>query len=125
MNDIDQIIRDTLSEEDAKWFDELNEQSMAELIVAAFRGKMRWLVAMGYLATLAFLLLAAVAAVQFFRAASTQAMVGWAVGFGLCLSAIGMMKIWYWMELNRIAVMREMKRFELQLARLCSRRSRP
>ena len=48
MKDIDEAIRDALSEEDAKWFDELDEHSMPELVVDSFRGKRRWFVAMVY-----------------------------------------------------------------------------
>ena len=44
--------------------------------------------------------------------------IAWAGGFGLSLIAIAMLKIWYWMELNKNAVTREVKRVELQLARL-------
>jgi hypothetical protein len=32
-----------------------------------------------------------------------------------------MMKIWYWLELNKNAVTREIKRLELQVARLSAR----
>ena len=39
-----------------------------------------------------------------------------AVALVFLLIAISMMKIWYWMELNKHAIMRELKRVELQLA---------
>jgi|GEM_PF-3584282 len=34
---------------------------------------------------------------------------------------IGLIKIWYWMELNRNTVLREIKRLELQVAHLAGR----
>ncbi|MEE8169622.1 MAG: DUF6768 family protein [Phycisphaerae bacterium] len=37
------------------------------------------------------------------------------------MSAVAMLKIWYWMEMQRIVVMREIKRVELQIARLAAR----
>ena len=39
----------------------------------------------------------------------------------VCFSAIAGMKVWYWLELNKNAVTREIKRLELQIARLASR----
>jgi hypothetical protein len=32
-----------------------------------------------------------------------------------------MLKVWYWIEMQRIVVMREIKRVELQIARLSAR----
>jgi hypothetical protein len=61
------------------------------------------------------------AAVEFGRAASTQEMIAWATGFLICGLATTMLKVWYWMELNRNTILREVKRVELQLARLSNR----
>ncbi len=46
---------------------------------------------------------------------------GQARGFVFCMGAISMMKIWYWMEMQRIGVTREIKRLELQVACLTQR----
>ena len=118
MKDIDDLIRETLSEEDAQWFEEWDEQSLTERVVDSFRGKSRWLVMLVYFAILVFTALMVLAAVKFFAAESTQAMIAWAAGFLFCGLTITMMKVWYWMELNRNMVLREVKRVELQLARL-------
>jgi uncharacterized membrane protein YciS (DUF1049 family) len=48
-------------------------------------------------------------------------MIGWATGFVWCALFIMMVKIWYWLDLNRNAVTREIKRLELQVAQLSRR----
>lgn len=47
----------------------------------------------------------------------------WATGFVVCAIAIAMMKVWYWLELNKNSLAREIKRLELELANLSRRLS--
>ena len=121
MNDIDELIKQALCEDDAKWFDELDEQAMHEMVIDSFRGKLRWFVVLVYISVVLFTVLLAVCAWQLFRTEDVHAAMAW--GFGLLFSAlaVAMLKIWYWMELNKNAMIREMKRMELQLARLSAR----
>lgn len=116
MKDIDDLIRETLSEEDSRWFDEWDDQSLTEMVVDSFRGKSRWLVILVYVSILVFVILMVIAAVQFFRAETTKEMIACATGFLFCNLAVAMLKMWYWMELNKNALSRGIKRFELQLA---------
>ncbi|MBZ0171437.1 MAG: hypothetical protein K8E66_03575 [Phycisphaerales bacterium] len=48
-------------------------------------------------------------------------MIGWGLGFLMAMIAVSMMKTWYFMEMNRNCVLREVKRVELQIARLAER----
>ena len=57
----------------------------------------------------------------FFDAETTRAQIAWAAGFVYTLIMIMGIKIWYWNELNKNALIREVKRLELQIARLSSR----
>ncbi len=62
-------------------------------------------------------------AVQFFKVETTREMIAWAIGFVFCINAVAMLKMWYFMEMNKNAVTREVKRLELQIARLAKRLS--
>lgn len=121
MNDIDDLIKRALCDDDARWFEELDEQTMREMVIDSFRGKRRWFVLIVYVFIGLFTLMAVVSAVELFRTAELAGMITWAVAFLFCCLVVAMMKIWYWMELNKNATIREMKRIELQLARLSSR----
>lgn len=125
MSDLDRKIRDALAEEEAELLEQFGEPSLPEQVRDSFRGRSRWLVAVTFAATVGYMALAVVSAVRFFQAEEVQAMIAWAVAFGVSLLSIALMKIWYWMELNRNAVTREVKRLELQVARLASQLRKP
>lgn len=122
MNELDKKIAEALRKEDADLFREIGEEpGIFEMLLETFRGKHRWLNLLGAIWTLAFLVLGIASAVAFFRAEATRGMLTWASACILCMWAVGLAKVWYWMEMQRIVVMREIKRVELQIARLAAR----
>ena len=122
MKDIDDKIRQALRAEDADLFDEVEgEQSLHQMVMETFRGRKRWIVLMAISVGIMFMGLAVLCAVQFFGAETTKQMIAWSIGFVFAFSAVTAMKVWYWMELNKNAIKREIKRLELQIARLAGR----
>jgi hypothetical protein len=122
MNELDKKIREVLHKEDAELFEGFEaEQSLLEMMVDTFRGRHRWLVAMMAVWSLVFFVLAIVTAVKFFGAETTRDIVMWATACVLCMSAVSMLKLWYFLEMNKNALTREIKRLELQIARLAGR----
>ena len=122
MNELDRKIQEALRKEDAELFAEFgDEPSILERVMETFRGKHRWLTFMGVFWGTVFLVLLTLAAVRFFKAEQTRELLLWAAACIVCTSAISMMKVWYWMELNKNALTREIKRLELQIARLAAR----
>jgi K+ transporter len=125
MSELDTKIRAALAAEESALLQSFAEPSLPEQIVETFRGRNRWLVVMAFVLTAAFVGFAVFTAISFFYAESTKTTIGWASGFGLCLITIAMMKIWYWIELSKNNVLREVKRMELQVARLASQLKKP
>ena len=122
MSERDMKIREALRKEDAELFQEIGEEpGIFEIVFETFRGRRRWLNVLGAACTVTFLAFGIVSAVAFFRAEATRDVVMWAAACVMCMSAVAMLKVWYWMELQRIVVMREIKRVELQIARLAAR----
>ena len=68
-----------------------------------------------------FLGLGVFSAIKFFKAEATNDVVTWASAFIVCMIGVSMLKIWYWMEMQRNILTREIKRVELQIARLAAR----
>ena len=118
---IDSLIREALSAEDAHWFDKIDEQPLHDMVFDTLRGKSRWLVWMVFASMFVFMAIAGLSIFRFINAEGTHEIIGWAVAFLFSFITIVMLKTWYWLELNRRAVTREIKRFELQLARLSGR----
>ena len=122
MNDLDRKIRESPRAEDAELFEEFGEEpSLFEMAMELFRGRNRWLIVLTMFWTLVFIALSVFTAIKFFQAETTRDLLMWAVAFVISVMAVSMMKIWSWMEINRNFVTREIKRVELQIARLAAR----
>ena len=114
MNGIDDKIREDaellkLSPEDS---------SLHYMLIESFRGKHRWLNTMAVGWTFVAVTLAVVAVYQFFHAEGTQAMIAWATAFLWFSLWVAMLKLWFWMEMQRLPITREIKRLELKIVEL-------
>lgn len=113
---LDEQIAASLRREAEHYQQELGKDpSVLDLVSDTFHSRMRLLVVMVIIATLAYCGLMVFCAWQFFAATSTQAQIGWATGFLASLLAVVAFKMWYWMELQKSAILREIKRAELRL----------
>ncbi|MCZ6836884.1 MAG: hypothetical protein O7G85_14000 [Planctomycetota bacterium] len=124
MRDLDEKIRMALLEKDRELFDEhAGEQGLFEMVAETFRGRHRWLVILVCFYSVVFTGLAIFTAVRFFQAdeSSMREMIAWAIAFVFCFNAVAMLKMWYFMEMNKNSTIREIKRVELQIARLAGR----
>jgi K+ transporter len=122
MKNIDDTIRDALRAEDRELFEEFGgEQSLFDMVVESFRGRNLWIKIGMFFNILVFTVLAVVAAIQFFGADTTRGMIGWATGFLFCCLGTMMMKLWWWAQMDKNCLTREIKRLELQIARLAAR----
>jgi uncharacterized membrane protein YciS (DUF1049 family) len=126
MKDIDEKIREALQQEDSELLEHYrNEQTIPQMVIDVFRTRHRWLAMWVFTAGTVLFLLEFVVAYQFFHAESTRAMIAWATGFVVCAIVIAMTKVWFWLELNKNSLAREIKRLELELANLSRRLSVP
>ena len=122
MSDLDDKIREALRKEDAELLEDFDEEpSVFEMLMETFRGRHRWLVFLTFFWTLVFMTLGVLSVIKFFGAVELRDMLMWAAASAFFLSGVSMMKVWYWMELNKNALTREIKRLELQIARLAGR----
>jgi len=119
MNDLDDKIRGELGKEEIEMREAFrDEPSMHEMMIDSFRGKHRMLMILNAFWMLVFLVLGVLAAIQFFDAEETRDIVMWAAACLVCVAAVSMMKVMWWMEVNRNALTREIKRLEWQVSRL-------
>lgn len=122
MTNIDDTIRDALRAEDRELFEEFGgEQSLFDMVVESFRGRNLWIKVGMFFNILVFTVLAVVTAIQFFGAETTRGMIGWSTGFLFCCLGTMMMKLWWWAQMDKNSLTREIKRLELQIARLAAR----
>jgi Family of unknown function (DUF6768) len=121
MKDIDQLIKDTLTQEEAKFYNELDEQNIFQMIGGLYHGKLKWIMVwMNFVMVIIFGLFV-YCAIQFFNTDVTNELIKWAVFGSFCMIAVGMLKLFSWMQIDKNAVLREIKRLELQVSSLASK----
>ena len=119
---VDELIREALHVEDIEGYDQLGEPGLPDMVTEVFRGRLWWIGALFMFMILLFFILSIVCAVQFLSTDDLHEMLRWGAGFFLCVVAVIGGKIWYWMQLQQLAVMREIKRVELLIAHLSEQR---
>jgi len=116
--EIDHLIREALGQTEAELLDELGEQSLPEMMTGVFRGRRRMLMVGTTAVIMLFFALSIICAVQLFTAGSPRGMLLWGTGLFVSWSSMIGFKTVSWMEMNRNALAREVKRLELQVAQL-------
>lgn len=119
-NQLDTLIREALSAEDRALFDRLGEPSLTDMLTETYRGRLRWVNLYTTVISLAFFALAVVSAVQIFQAEEVAEMIKWLLGFIAGLAITLSSKVWFWLEMQRHATSREVKRVELAVAHLAA-----
>jgi hypothetical protein len=123
MEDIDKLIKETLTQEEAKFYDELDEQNVLEMLVGLFKGKNSWIMYVMNFMTLVFFVGFIICIVKFFDTENTNELIMWSVGGIIALLAVSMLKIFAWLQMDKNALLREMKRLELQISSLSGKMS--
>ncbi|HMB38385.1 MAG TPA: DUF6768 family protein [Wenzhouxiangellaceae bacterium] len=116
---IDERIRNELEAQGGA-VDELTveEKGLFPMLFRIFTGGLARWAAFAMALTLAFVGLTVWCGYEFFTAASVDDRVFWGVLAVVAFHAVSMFKMWFFMEMNRHSVTREVKRVEIALARL-------
>ncbi len=117
-DEIDEMIRQALSEEEAKFYDDLGEQSVPEMVGGLFKGKNRWFTILTFVIQPIMFGLAVYCAIKFFNTEDLRTMMIWGLGIIVSLLSSTMLKVFLWMQMDKNAIIREVKRLELQVAML-------
>ncbi len=123
MEDIDQLIKETLTQEEAKFYDELEEQNVFEMMLGLFKGKNKWIMYGMNFMILVFFVLFIYCTIQFFDTEITKELIKWGIGSLVFLLGVSMLKVFSWMQMDKNAILREIKRLELQVSSLSGKMS--
>ena len=116
--DIDKLIKETLTQEEEKFYDSLDEQNILQMILGLFKGKNKWIMFLMNVMTLVFFGLFIYCIVQFFETDVQKDYIKWGIGSLVFLFGLSMLKVFAWMQMDKNAIFREMKRLELQISSL-------
>ena len=117
-DNIDEIIKKALTEEESEYLEKMGEQSLMEEGLELFKGRRGWIsIWIGFVIFTVFIG-SIYCAVQFFAVTETKELMIWGGGFFFGMFMVTALKIWAWMQMDRNAIIRELKRLELQIASL-------
>ena len=122
-NEIDKLITQALSKEEAEFYNQLEEQSMPEMVGGLFRGKLKWLNVMILVGMLIVFGLAVFCTIQFLSSTDQLEAIKWGAGVMFFMMATGFIKMMQFMQMENNVLLREIKRLELQMAVLAGKMS--
>lgn len=118
MENIDELIKKALSEEETDLMKRIEDESLLDMMLMNFRGKLRWLAYYTMGLILVFFGLGIFCLVEFLNAESIRDMILWGSGMFGSLLMVSLLKMWNWMQMDKNALVREIKRLELRIAQL-------
>jgi len=122
MNNIDDKILEALNSEDKEVMGIYGKElGFFGLIAESFRGPLKSIVIMVFILILIFAVMFVYCTINFFPAEDIAMKLNWLAGGLTALIVVGLMRLWYFMELNRLSVVREVKRLELQISLLAKK----
>jgi hypothetical protein len=122
MSNLDQAIRQALSAEDAEFLARFDKEApLHEQMLGTFSGPFGLLNIFAAVLTFSILGAFCYSVWQFFQISEVRDLIFWSGAALLSALAVAMLKIWFWMEVQKNQVLREVKRLELQVARLATR----
>ena len=103
---IDEIIKEALTKEESKFYDELDEQNLIEMLGGIYKGKLGWLVVILNIVIVAVFVLFIYCAIQYFSTDNTNELIRWSVAGTFCMIVVGMLKLFVWMQMDKNSILR-------------------
>jgi hypothetical protein len=110
--EVDTLIKEALTEEEAKFYYALDEQNLFQMFGGVFDGKNKWIVIMMNIVNLIVLGIFIYCIVQFFNTEVTNELIKWSIAGILCVLMLSMLKLYIWMQMDKNSIIRELKRLE-------------
>jgi len=120
MNDIDREIEKALSEEEQSLILQFEDLGLFTYFKSLFRGKDAWVTILSIIFGIILQILFFYCVYKFIVVAETDSKILWGGGAWFTAMMVAFMKVWFWMRMESNRVIREIKRVELQVARLAS-----
>lgn len=121
MDNLDKIIKETLEAEDQALMEDLQEQGLLGQFGGLFKGKMAWISVVTMAAGLVMAVIGLYSAWKFATVGDMHSALLWGGLAWVGLMTQTVIKIWTWMRMETNRSLREIKRVELQLARVLAK----
>ncbi len=118
MDDLDKQIEEALDAEDRQLLEQFGEQGLWAQAFSVYGGKQGWIAMIVTAVIFLVSIGSGVSAWKFFTATEADLAVRWGALAWFLIMIVAFMKLWLWMRMESNRVLREIKRVELQLARI-------
>lgn len=116
MNDIDEKIRQALSQEDQKLIDEIDDEAgLFDIVAMTFKGKNAWMTWNMWIMGFVVFVVGLMFVQRYLNADDLKESLNWALAIITCLVLMVIIKVISWLQLMRTEVMREIKRLEMRV----------
>ena len=116
MNAIDEEIRQALKEEDHKALEQLDDEAgLFDMLAMSFHGKQAWMTWYMWVMGFAAFAVGAYFFLQFLETTDVKAALGWSLGVTGCLFILAIIKVISWTQMQKLEVLREVKRLEARV----------
>lgn len=120
--EFDALIQEALSKEEAKYFEEMAEQNIPQMVLGLFKGKNSWLNIVMIVVNLVVFGIGIYTFTEMLKTESTNLKLEWMFYTLMCFLMMVLFKLWSWNQMDRNALIREIKRLEYQVSLLSKRR---
>ncbi len=118
MSNFEDRLMTSLNADDEAFLKELEEDTgLFQQMGMTFSGPLRYWTAFAFIISFFIFAVSMWAGYNMLQAESVKMVVLWGALFGWASLGVAMLKIWFWMRMNHLAVLREMKRIELRLVK--------
>jgi hypothetical protein len=126
MTSIDEKIKQALSEEYKDIIEENDkiDANPFRQMGVGFSSKMSWMYILVMFFTVLFAIMMFYSIYQFYYETEIKSLIGWGVAIIVFTFVTQISKMWYWSELGRNRVIREIKLLELQIANLAEKQNK-
>ena len=118
MTELDNKIREALEETGIESPDFADDDTLRSMISDAYAGKLRWMFVLASMWQLVFFVIWIWSGFRFFDVTGVEDKILWSTVFLMSGMMMSMIKVMHWMMINRNRILREVKRLELEVARL-------
>ena len=118
MSSFEDRLMTSLSADDEAFLRDLeSDAGLFQQVGAAFSGPMKYLTGMAVFMSFVIFLVSLWAGYNMLISTDLKHVVLWGALFGWTSLGVGLIKIWFWMRMNHLTVLRELKRIELPLVK--------
>lgn len=122
-NEIDRLITESLSREEAEFYRSLDEEGLSGKVRSLYTGKMGWMAVATAIVNVAAAAISVYCLIMIFTLPETVDIIRYLSVLIIAWSFGCMVKLWQWMQMDKDSIIREMKRLEFQVAILSEKRS--